>query len=234
MDQRTLVSEARRAIASSPVFEGLPETLVEKLADTAIFERYDSPSVVIRAGESTSFARYVRTGYGFLRSESKDGRELQLARTGEGQWFGWVLVFSPLQVEKDHWASAGTEYIAFPKSALLEIAETWPQIYHNAFLDTGRMVQGILRWVWTFHLSSDDEKVAKLIVQMLPPKLRKGRYCLTCSQADLASLCGFGRQAVNRHLTVLEEKSLIVRAYRKIEIPDVERLRAYAERDERI
>ncbi|MCH9751699.1 MAG: Crp/Fnr family transcriptional regulator [Alphaproteobacteria bacterium] len=234
MDQRTLVSEARSAIQSSPVFEGMPKPLLEKLADSAVLERYETSSAFIRSGASTSFARYVRAGYCYLRGESKDGRELQLGRTGEGKWFGWVLVFSPLKVEKDHWAAAGSEFIAFPKSAILEVAAAWPQIYHNAFLDTGRMVQSILRWVWTFHLSSDDEKVAKLIVQMLPATLRTGRYCLTCSQADLASLCGFGRQAVSRHLTVLEEKSLIVRAYRKIEIPDVERLRSYAERDELI
>lgn len=234
MEQQNLISEARTAISNSPVFEGLPKPLLEKLAATAIFERYETPSVVVRAGETTSFARYTRRGYGFLRGESKDGRELQLARTAEGKWIGWVLVFSALEVEKDHWASAGTEYIAFPKAALLEVAEQWPQIYQNAFSDIGQTVQGILRWVWTFHLSSGDEKVAKLIVQMLPSKLRAGHYCLTCSQADLASLCGFGRQAVNRHLTALEEKSLIVRAYRKIEIPDVERLRAYAERDELI
>ena len=234
MDQRTLVSEARSAIQSSPVFEGLPKPLLEKLAATAIFERYETASVVVRAGETTSFARYTRRGYGFIRGESKDGRELQLARTGEGKWIGWVLAFSTLKVEKDHWAAAGTEYIAFPKAALLEVAEQWPQIYPNAFSDIGRTVQGILRWVWTFHLSAGEEKVAKLIVQMLPPEARTGVYCLACSQADLASLCGMGRQAVNGHLTALEKQDLIARAYRKIEIPDVERLRAYAERDELI
>jgi CRP-like cAMP-binding protein len=145
-----------------------------------------------------------------------------------------VLAFSTLKVEKDHWAAAGTEYIAFPKAALLEVAEQWPQIYPNAFSDIGRTVQGILRWVWTFHLSVGEEKVAKLIVQMLPPEAQTGVYCLACSQADLASLCGMGRQAVNGHLTALEKQDLIARAYRKIEIPDVERLRAYAERDELI
>ena len=229
MDRRTLISKTRDAMKASAVFRGLPDHLGEKLSEVAVLERYDRSSVLIASGECTSFARHVIKGYSYLLGQSEEGRELQLARQGEGHWFGWVQVFSGVRARQDHWAAAGTEFIALPKSALLSVADEWPQLYRNAFLDTGRMVQEILHWVWTVQLSSEEKKVARLFLQMLPQNVATRGYSFSCSQSELASFFGVGRQALNRHLAVLEQNALIIRKYRQVEIPDIARLRAFSE-----
>ena len=228
MDKKEIVASAQRAIASSAVFDGMPPHLAKRLAQSARFETYDEPTVVIRAGGSTEFVRYVLQGYGFLQTESENGKELNLVRLGSGNWFGWVVVFGSIKVNTDHVAAAGTQYLAFPKDVMIQVASEWPQLFLNVFQQTGRLMGKILQWSQTVHLSEGDTRVARLLMQLLPPGHDDDQCEITCSQEELARSFGMGRQALNRHLGELEGRGLIERGYRKLLIPDVAALAAYA------
>ena len=228
MDKSEIVASAQRAIASSEVFDGMPQHLAKKLALSARFESYEKPTVVIRAGGSTDFVRYVLRGYGFLQSESENGKELNLVRLGRGHWFGWVIVFGSIKVNTDNVAAAGTQYLAFPKDVMIQVASEWPQLFLNVFQQTGRLMGKILQWSQTVHLSEGGTRVARLLMQLLPPG-HDGDQCeITSSQEELARSFGMGRQALNRHLGELEGRGLIERGYRKLFIPDVTALAEYA------
>ena len=213
MDKNEIVASAQRAIAASVVFDGIPPHLAKKLAQSARLETYDEPTVVIRAGGSTEVVRYVLRGYGFLQSESENGKELNLVRLGRGHWFGWVIVFGSIKVNTDHVAAAGTQYLAFPKDVMIQVASEWPQLFLNVFQQTGRLIGKILNWFETVHLSDGDTKIARLLIQLLPQE-RTGDQCeIACSQEELARSFGMGRQALNRRLGELEERGLIERGY---------------------
>lgn len=228
MDKNEIVTSAQRAIAASAVFDGMPPHLAERLAKSARFESYDEPTIVIRAGGSTEFVRYVLHGYGFLQAESETGKELNLVRLGRGNWFGWVIVFGSIKVNTDHVAAAGTQYLAFPKDVMIQAASEWPQLFLNVFQQTGRLIGKILNWSQTVHLSDGDTRIARLLIQLLP-SAHAGAQCeIACSQEELARSFGIGRQALNRRLGELEGRGLIERGYGKLLIPDVAALADYA------
>jgi len=228
MDKNEIVASAQRAIAMSAVFDGMPPHLAKRLAQSAQFEAYDEPTVVMRAGGSTEFVRYVLRGYGFLQSESESGKELNLVRLGAGNWFGWVVVFGSIKVDTDHMAAAGTQYLTFPKDVMIQVASEWPQLFLNVFQQTGRLIGKILRWSQTVHLSDGDTRIARLLIQLLPQEPTGGQCEIACSQEELARSFGMGRQALNRRLGELEGRGLIERGHVKLLISDVAALMDYA------
>ena len=56
----------------------------------------------------------------------------------------------------------------------------------------------------------------------------KDSFTLSVSQVELGRMCGLSREAANKALSHLENKELLKREYKKIIIPDIERLKAVA------
>src|SRR5436853_6113907 len=76
-----------------PVFSGLAEGELARVAEVAVPRRFDGGVVVFREGDESDTCYIVRSGHARAVREHSDGRSITLATFGPGDIFGELAMF---------------------------------------------------------------------------------------------------------------------------------------------
>lgn len=138
--------------------------------------------------------------------------------------------------EMDH--SIGTPWgcsiVEIPKETIDELGRNHPRIMRALWWAT-LVDEGVLRsWLVSMGQRTADKQMAHLICELLV-RLQTVGYAdadtfeFPLSQVDIGDTLGLSVVHVNRTLQVLRGNRLIVWKYKRIHIPDVKRLEAFAD-----
>ena len=122
--------------------------------------------------------------------------------------------------------------VTIPRATIIELTENHPRI--NRALWWATLVdEGVLReWLVNLGQRQAEERMAHFFCEMLVRLQTVGladenSYALPLTQTELGDIFGVSSVHVNRALQDLRKTDLIILKNRRLEIPDVDRLKAY-------
>ena len=228
----------------------MPNPLILKLdqagvlddADRAILEelssrtrRIDSQQDLIRAGDRPENVLLVMDGWASRYKILRDGKRQIMAFLVPGD-------FCDLHVailgHMDHAIGTawGCTVVEIPRATIDDITANHPRITRALWWAT-LADEGTLReWLVNMGQRGADRQMAHLFCELLVrlqvvERASADGFAFPVSQVDLGDTLGITSVHVNRVLQELKKQGLVIWKHKRIQIPDVEALKAFAEFD---
>jgi len=219
-----------RSLLQTSAFGVAGDDALDAACRLARVEHFKVPTLLSAAGEQPSYLRMVVKGHIEVIARSSGGAEFVVGYITAGGWATWLACFMERPPENDFYSSASAEFITFPISEVRALCERHPQIYPAIIRQIGRRMRLLIEWTGQSVLVGPVQRLAKLLhIMAREQQLVEGRAKLHVTQARLASLARCSRQTANELIGVLEQKGLLVCGYSAVEIPDLNRLAAFAD-----
>jgi CRP/FNR family transcriptional regulator len=212
-------------LRQTPYFAGIEPSQLETVAAAVVEHSYRRGDPVFLEGYPCEGLYVVKSGRVRVYKISPEGREQVLLIAGPGDTFNEVPVFdggpNPASVE----ALEPTVLLLLPRSALLRMVETHPQL-GRAFMRTFAMrLRQLVGLVEELSFKTVTGRVARILLEQLPASAGEGgRPPPRLTQREIAAMAGTAREVAGRALKALELQGAIRIERGRIVIVDRERL----------
>lgn len=214
----------------STVFGALGDAVLDDACRMARIEHFKVPTLLCAAGQEADYLRLVVHGHIEIIARNALGEEFKFGLIATGGWATWLNCFMETPAEHDFCSSGPACFIALPAAKVRELCERYPKLYPLIIRQIGRRMRLLLAWTGQSVLVGPLQRMAKLLyVLALEQQAKDNRATLHITQARLASLALCSRQTANALLRELVAMGLISSAYRRFEVPDLNRLAAFAD-----
>jgi CRP-like cAMP-binding protein len=209
------------------LLNSLPESIRRSVESAAVPVRYSDGALIQSRGDARPGLSVVRSGAVRIGNIGADGQHLTTAVLGAGQTFGEMTLFGDLPrtfdarafgpTTIDHISKERFEFLFAEHTELARlILRSLSLQLHAAleFIDDARRLPLLVR-------------LAKLLENMT--RTTTGSATLETTQTAVANTLGVSRVSVANALATLEAEGVVTRGYAEIEVPDVQRLRAWVD-----
>ena len=220
LDQAGVLDDADRAV------------LRELSSHTRRIERHDD---LIREGERPENVNLVMEGFACRYKILKDGRRQIMAFLVPGDFCDLhVAILGTM----DHAIGTpwGCTVVEIPRATVDDITANHPRITRALWWAT-LTDEGTLReWLVNMGQRDADRQMAHFLCELLVrlqavERASDNSFAFPITQVDLADTLGITPVHVNRVLQELKKQGLVVWKHKRIHIPDVDGLKAFAEFD---
>ena len=218
--------DVKAFLAHLPLFEGLSAADVERLAAGTTRRRLRSGDALFRQGEPPTGLYAVVHGRIALTARSSRGRERVTEIIGAGRSFGEAVMFldKPYIVAARALSDALVLHLA--KDTVFAELERNPRFARRMLAGLSAKLHATVRELDTYALGSAERRFAAWLLRAAPPA-QQGAASVTLPAAKkaVASRLNLSAEHLSRILRHLAAEGL-VRVYgRRLEIPDLARLR---------
>ena len=219
-----------RTLLQSSAFGVAGDDALEAASRMARVEHFTVATLLSAAGEQPAYVRLVVKGHIEVIARNSGGAEFVVGYITAGGWATWLACFMERPPENDFYSSSSATFITLPIAEVRALCERYPQIYPVIIRQIGRRMRLLIEWTGQSVLVGPVQRLAKLLhILAREQQLVVGSAKLHVTQARLASLARCSRQTANELIGVLEQKGLLVCGYSAVEIPDLDRLAAFAD-----
>ncbi|TDG13605.1 Crp/Fnr family transcriptional regulator [Seongchinamella unica] len=222
-------------ISDSPWFVGLPESLIQQLAQSASIRPFNRGAYLFTEGEIDTDVYCVVTGRIRIAISSAGGHHFAITDLTHGAWFGEQGLVSDTGRAASAEALVTSHVLVLPKLAMMDAAEQWPGLYRNLLrhhVDRSRELYSLLGDVLFYPLRA---RVASRLLQMLADHgvHNDGEVLLEMklTQNDFARLALGSRQRVNKIFRDWTERGIVESNGDSITVKDIEALQAEVSHD---
>lgn len=213
-----------------PMVGQLPAEALDELCALARIQHFKMPTLLNAADEPLDYLRLVIEGHIELIERTEGGDEAGIAMLGPGNWVTWLGCFDEHPSHYDFYSSANCTVIAIPCARMREIADKNPVMYRLAIGAIGDRFRLLMEWTTSSALLDQDHRIAKLLFILCRLNADQSTSpTIHYTQDKLAVLARCTRQTMNLSLKKLEQLSLIEQKYKRIEITQPAKLKAFAE-----
>ena len=209
----------------------LTEADRERLTGIGRTRQIGARHTIIKQGDRPDDVRLVLSGFACRYKVMRNGRHQILALMVPGDFCDLhvaildtmdhsIITLSPCTIAD------------LPRATILDLTEQYPRIARALWWAT-LVDQAILReWLVNMGQREADQQIAHLFCELLVRLQVAGiadanGYPFPLTQEDLAEVLGLTSVHVNRTLQGMREAGLIVLQRRRLDIPDVEKLKAF-------
>lgn len=187
-----------------PLFSGLGETELEKIAGVAGRKRVERGAFVVRAGESTDSLYILLSGRAKVTNTDEEGREIILAWLGPGEFFGEMGLIDGSPRSANVVAAEVCELLLLSKDAFqrclqenFQVAQKLMKILVLRLRDADRKIESLA-------LLDVYGRVARLLLDM--SEVVDGLRIIKkkISKQDMAKMIGASREMVSKVMRDLE------------------------------
>ncbi len=215
-----------RALRRIPLFAGLSEETLRRLADTAIRRTYDAGETVIVEGEPCQAAYFVAEGHARVARTSPAGREQVLAEMGPGGGINTVPPFLPGGVNHATvQAVTPVTLYAIPAADLLRLVGDCPDLALALLRDFAARLDRLTDLVGDLSLRTVRGRLARFLLEQAEAGVVTRRW----TQEEIAARLGTVRDVVGRTLRAFADEGLLRMERQRILLLDRERLEMEAE-----
>lgn len=229
MDERTV-----QTLQRVPLFSGLPERVLRRLAKVAVRREYAPGEMVILEGEPCREVYFVAEGEVRVVRTAPDGREQVLARLGPGGALNVVPPFLPHKVNHAT-VQALTPVVLYAVSVqdFLRLVDECPELARVLLEDFARRLDRLSRLVEDLSLRTVRGRLARFLLEHAEG--REGESGAEAvlrrwTQEEIAAQIGTVREVVARTLRAFAEAGLLKIDGHRIILLDREGLEAEAGR----
>lgn len=215
-----------QALRAVPLFAGLSEGTLRRLAGAAIRRTYNAGETVIVEGEPCQAAFFVAEGQVRVVRFSHAGREQVLAEMGPGGGINTVPPFLPGGVNHAtvRAITPATLY-AFPAAALVRLVGDCPDLALALLHDFAMRLDRLTDLASDLSLYSVRSRLARFLLE----QAEAGVVARCWTQDEIAARLGTVRDVVGRTLRAFADEGLLRMERQRILLLDRERLEMEAE-----
>lgn len=214
-----------------PIFSGLSEGELQRLADVAVPRSYAPAEVVFREGDEGSSCYVVRTGSLKATKTHSDGRTIALATLRSGDMFGELALFSGERRSATIEAVEPTAAVALLADDIRRLLLAQPDIAIKMLAALADRVRGANQRIATQSFLGVPGRVASVLLGQIearggdgPPD---GSVVVTATQSDIAELAGSSRESASRFLATLERAGVVTLQRGKVVVHEPAALENY-------
>lgn len=224
MGDREASPDKLELIAACPLFRGLDEEVLRKLASVAYVKRFSDGAMIHAKGDPPEGLFGIIRGKAKVSSIGRDGRELLFTILESGSWFGEVALFDGQVRSHDVYAMDPTEFLLIPISDFHRILEEHPHLYPH-FL---KLMCGYIRMSYTAledHALLDlPGRLAKRLLTLADqygvPVEEGVRINMHLPREELARMLAASRQSVSTEMNSWERQGWLELKYGRVLIRD--------------
>lgn len=218
--------DVKAFLAHLPLFQGLSAADVERLAAGTTRRRLRAGDALFRQGEPPTGLYAVVHGRIALTARSARGRERVTEIIGAGRSFGEAVMFldKPCIVAARALSDALVLHLA--KDTVFAELERNPRFARRMLAGLSAKLHATVRELDTYALGSAERRFAAWLLRAAPPAQRgAASVTLPAAKKAVASRLNLSAEHLSRILRHLAAEGLIRVHGRRLEIPDLARLR---------
>ncbi len=212
----------RSCVKRVPVFSGLDDGELERVASLIEHKEYARKEVLFREEEPLHRMLIVRYGKVKLVRYGVDGEDILLDFLSPGDFYGGHDLFTNSVCWETGIALEDTGVCLLEGEKLRSLVLRNPGMALKIIEYLNTRVNQDRKLLEIFSIRNAEKKVAMYLAEH---SRRQGSDLVQISQEDMGSVLGITKETVNRKLSALQEKGLIaLEGHRKIRVVDKSRL----------
>lgn len=223
--------ETTRLLGRLPIFSGLSEPELERLAAVAVPRSYRGGEVVFREGDEGSSCYVVRSGSLKATKHHSDGRTIALTELRPGDMFGELALFSGETRSATIEALEPTTTVALLARDIRRLLVSQPDIATKMLAGLAERVRSANARIATQSFQGVPGRVAGVLLAQVATRRDEGAadsdVVVEATQSDIAQLAGSSRESASRFLATLERADVVTLRRGKVVVRDAEALRNY-------
>ena len=229
VDQQLVISSLR----DNCLFEHADERALEDIAKQLRRRRFRRNETIFHQGDPGDSLHVVSAGAVKIVLPSLEGEEAIIATLRSGDFFGELALLDGAPRSATAVALEATETWTLPRAAFLTLLDRDKHLRESLLAGLAHELRRITGHVEELHFLDLAGRLASRLARLAREEDAEAtaiRLDWPYTQSDLASMIGGTRQSVNKLLSGLVERGLVVIEKDKLVIPDVEALELEAER----
>lgn len=216
-------------LASSPLFQGLPEKQLKALRDIAVTENYAKGETLFSEGAEGRGFFIAMSGSIKIYKLSFEGKEQILHIFGPGEPFGEVPVFTGKPFPANALALKASQVLFFPRKAFVDLIKRDPSMALNMLGVLCMRLRQFTVQIENLSLKEVPGRLAGHLIWLSRDQDNRERVRLDISKGQLASLLGTIPETLSRILSKMAQQDLIDVQGREIKIINFEQLQELAD-----
>lgn len=228
------IAKRIEALQQTHLFGGLTDDVLRKIAGAALFLQLKRDHVLYSQEDEASGLYIVVSGEFRSVRQSAEGREQVLSTERAGAVLAAVPVFNGGKFYSTMIADSDSEVLCIAKTDIHALCREHTQLMWNLVNVLAQKVRHYAELVEMLALKNVEQRLARYLFAVAHERgVRVRTGCvveLTLTRSEIASRIGSVREVVSRSFAHLQEKGLIeVQGWRLITIPDMQKLRTFAD-----
>jgi CRP/FNR family cyclic AMP-dependent transcriptional regulator len=229
VDQELIVNSLRE----SYLFKQADDRALADLARQLRRRRFKRNVIIFPQGDPGDSLHIVSSGAVKIVLPSLEGEEAIIATLRSGDFFGELALLDGATRSATAVAADASETWTLSRELLLSLLDRDPALRDSLLAGLARELRRITGQVEELHFLDLAGRLASRLARLAreaDPEANEVRLDWPYTQSDLASMIGGTRQSVNKLLSDLVDRGLVVIEKDTLVIPDVEALELEAER----
>ena len=223
------------AIRNTELFRDVSPSVLSKLAERAAERHLHRDEVLFLAGEKAKGFYVIASGSVRAFRTGADGREQIIHVERAGATVGELPLFDDQPYPSTVAAEEDSVVVFLDRQTVLDMCHSHPEIAMAALRVLSRRLRKCAALVETLSLRAVGQRLAIWFLNEAKARGQKSNaieFELSISKEQLAARIGSVREVVSRAMSRLEEQGLLRIDAQRIHIPDIRRLRNYAEEEQ--
>ena len=212
-----------------PLFEGLNGAELSRLAAGTLRRRLRAGEVLFRQGEPSTGLYAVAHGRIALTARSTGGRERVSEIVGAGRSFGEAVMFLDQPCIVGARALTDALVLHLAKETLFAELERSPRLARRVIAGLSAKLHATVRELDLYALRSGGQRFAAWLLRGVPSAEGSAAVTLPAAKRAVASKLNLSAEHLSRILRHLGADGLVKVRGRRLDIPDVARLRAWSQ-----
>ena len=217
------------ALARSPLFHGIADDELTRIAGTMARRRFRKGEVIFHEGDPGDSLHVVVEGRVKITRESTEGEEAIVVILAPGDAFGELVLLDGAPRSATATAMDPTETMTMPRSAFAELVDGASPFRWHLLTGIAQRVRRLTDQLAEVHFLDLAGRLAlqltRLAEESHPGVARDVRLSRNLTQSDLAAMVGGTRQRVNQILGDFADEGLVAQDNAGLVIRDLEGLR---------
>lgn len=201
------------AISRSPWFKGLPAEALQRLSESARVRSYRKSSYLYTTGELHGDVFCILSGRIRLLLTSAIGQEYAVNDIEPESWLGEQFLVGDSPTTLDAQVAEKSTVLIIPRTAVLQIADKYPQMYRMLFEHTMQRSRGVFLLLQGMAFYPLRSRLAGWLLNLIEEhgqEVDEGiRLDVNLSQHDLAQLSLGSRQRINKILGEWRDRNIL-------------------------
>lgn len=203
------MKEIKELVASSPLFSGLPDAYVEKLAEICEFRQLAKGALIFSEGDEGNGFYLVQSGRVKIYKVSPNGKEQILHIFGRGEPFGEVPVFAGQSFPAHAVALEKSRLLFFPRQAFIQLIENYPAMALNMLAVLSRRLRQFTTMIDSLSLKEVPGRLAAYLLYLSRQQDNADKLELNITKTQLASLLGTIPETLSRMLAKISNQRMV-------------------------
>ena len=221
------------SLRDSYLFERAEEDALAAIARHLRRRRFRRGETIFHQGDPGDSLHIVSSGAVKIVLPSLEGEEAIIATLRSGDFFGELALLDGAPRSATAIALEATETSTLPRQAFLNMLDQDKALRESLLAGLAREIRRVTTHVEELHFLDLAGRLASRLARLArdaEPEATEVRLDWPYTQSDLASMIGGTRQSVNKLLSDLADRELVIIEKDTLIIPDVEALELEAER----